>query len=284
MRVRAPPRAPHPALRLGSVVPGRRRRHPVRSSNPVLTQLNASGQPRGYGSPVSTYPSPVTAVAGSDRMTIDDVVVRTVGLLIVTVLSAAAAFAAVDTGVIPTRAVGPLWIGAALVGVVIGLIISFRRITNPALILTYAAVEGVFVGVFSLVFESRYPGVILQASIGTFGIFLVMTLLYRYRVIRNSPRFSRGVIGAMTGIFVLILASWALSLFGVNTHLRDGGAISIIFSLVVIVVASLTFILDFDLIEQSIRYGAPKSIAWTCAFGLLVGLIWVYLAVVRLLI
>jgi len=255
----------------------------MRSSNPVLTRLDAPGQTRGYGSPVSTYPSPVVSAAGSDRMTIDDVVVRTVGLLIVTALSGAAIWAAVDTGVVSERLVSPIWIGAALVGVVIGLIISFRRITNPPLILAYAVVEGVAVGMFSMWFESRYPGIILQALIGTFGIFLVMTALYRFRVIRNSPRFSRGVIAAMSGIFVLILASWVLSLFGVNTGLRDGGTFSIIFSLVVIVVASLTFILDFDLIEQSIRYGAPKSTAWTCAFGLLVGLIWVYLEVVRLL-
>jgi uncharacterized YccA/Bax inhibitor family protein len=255
----------------------------MRSSNPVLTRLDAPGQTRGYGSPVSTYPSPVVSAAGSDRMTIDDVVVRTVGLLIVTALSGAAIWAAVDTGAVSERLVSPIWIGAALVGVVIGLIISFRRITNPPLILAYAVVEGVAVGMFSMWFESRYPGIILQALIGTFGIFLVMTALYRFRVIRNSPRFSRGVIAAMSGIFVLILVSWVLSFFGINTHLRDGGTFSIIFSLVVIVVASLTFILDFDLIEQSIRYGAPKSTAWTCAFGLLVGLIWVYLEVVRLL-
>jgi len=255
----------------------------VRSSNPVLTRLSAPGLSRGYGSPVSTYPSPVTSVAGSDRMTIDDVVVRTMSLLIVTALSGGAVWAAVDAGLISTRLVSPLWIGAALVGVVIGLIISFRRITNPALILTYAVVEGVAVGMFSMWFESRYQGIVLQAAIATFGIFLVMTALYRFRVIRNSPRFSRGVVAAMSGIFVLILASWLLSLFGVNTHLRDGSTFSIIFSLVVIVVASLTFILDFDLIEQSIRYGAPRATAWTCAFGLLVGLIWVYLEVVRLL-
>ena len=189
----------------------------MRSSNPVLTRLNPPGQPRGYGSPVSTYPSPVTTVAGSDRMTIDDVVVRTVGLLIVTALSGAAVWAAVDTGLISTSLVGPLWIGAALVGVVIGLVISFKRITNPALILSYAVVEGVFVGMFARCSRRRYPGIVLQAVIGTFGIFLVMSLLYKFRVIRNSPRFSRGVIAAMSGIFVLILVNFVLSLFGVNT-------------------------------------------------------------------
>ena len=255
----------------------------MRSSNPVLTRLNQPGQSQGYGGPVSTYPSPVVDLAGTGRMTVDDVVVRTVGLVALTAISAGVAWK-----LVPPALTGPVWIGAALVGVVIGLVISFRRITNPPLILTYAVVEGVFVGMFSKVFENIYPGIVLQASIGTLGIFLVMSALYKFRVIRNTPRFSRGVIGAMGGIFVLILVNWVLSLFHVFTGLRgdsQGNAtpLAIIFSLVVIVVASLTFILDFDLIEQSVRMGAPKQVAWTCAFGLLVGLIWVYLEVVRLL-
>jgi uncharacterized YccA/Bax inhibitor family protein len=255
----------------------------MRSSNPVLTRLNQPGQPQGYGAPVSTYPSPVVDLTGTDRMTVDDVVVRTVGLVALTAISAGVAW-----NLIPRSLTGPFWIGAALVGLVIGLIISFRRITNPPLILTYAVVEGVFVGMFSRVFESVYPGIILQASIGTLGIFLVMSALYKFRVIRNTPRFSRGVIAAMSGIFVLILVNWVANLFGHNLGLRgdsqgNGTPLAIIFSLIVIVVASLTFILDFDLIEQSVRMGAPKQVAWTCAFGLLVGLIWVYLEVVRLL-
>jgi uncharacterized YccA/Bax inhibitor family protein len=226
----------------------------------------------------------VEAVGGTDRMTVDDVVVRTVGLLLVTVISAAVAWNAV-----PDQWLGAVWIGAAMVGLVIGLVISFARLTNPALILAYAVVEGVFVGLFSKVFEDRYHGIVLQAAIGTLGVFTVMTLLYRFRVIRNTPRFQRGVLGAMGGIFILILVNWLLNVFGgPNLGLRGDAAgggtpLAIIFSLVVIVVASLTFILDFDLIEQSVRAGAPKSTAWTCAFGLLVGLIWVYLEIVRLL-
>jgi uncharacterized YccA/Bax inhibitor family protein len=251
----------------------------MRSSNPVLTRLNEpTPRDTGYGAPISTLPPRVTSIAGAGRMTIDDVVIRTVTLLAVTAISGGLAWALVPPGL-----TAAFWIGGALVGLVLGLVISFRRITNPGVILSYAVAEGVFVGMFSKVFESLYPGIVLQAALATFGIFLVMSALYRYRVIRATPRFARGVIGAMTGVFVLILGSWLLSLFGVNVHLRDGSGLSIVFSLVVIVVASLTFILDFDLIEQSVRMGAPKSTAWTCAFGLLVGLIWVYLEVVRLL-
>ena len=267
----------------------------MRSSNPVLTRLTPETQtgyrqPSGYGyapqagysSPVG-YPSPVVAVSGTDRMTIDDVVVRTVGLLALTGLSAAFAWA-----LVPDALLAPAWIGAALVGLVLGLIISFKQVTNPPLILAYAVVEGVFVGLVSKVFESIYSGIVVQAVAGTFGIFLIMTALYKFRVIRATPRFARGLMAAMFGILGIILVNWVLSLFGVTTGLRgdsegNGGFLAIGFSLVVIVIASLTFILDFDLIEQSVQQGAPVRMAWACAFGLLVGLIWVYLEVLRLL-
>jgi len=262
----------------------------VRSSNPVLTRLTPETQtyrsPTGYPDQQSTgygsYSSPVVTAA-DDRLTIDDVVVRTVTLLALTGVSA---FLAVF--LIPDQLAGPAWIGAALIGLVLGLIISFKRITNPPLILAYAVVEGVFVGMVSKFFELRYPGIVVQAVAGTFGIFLIMTALYKFRVIRATPKFARGLMAAVFGIMGIILVNFVLSLFGVTTGLRgdsqgNGGVLAIGFSLVVIVIASLTFILDFDLIEQSINQGAPKRMAWTCAFGLLVGLIWVYLEVLRLL-
>jgi uncharacterized YccA/Bax inhibitor family protein len=260
----------------------------VRSSNPVLTRLTPetqtdyrSGgyapQTTGYAQQYPGYSSPVVTSA-SDRLTIDDVVVRTVTLLAVTGFSA---FLAVL--LIPAELAVPAWIGAALVGLVLGLIISFKRITNPPLILTYAVVEGIFVGMVSEFFERVYPGIVVQAVAGTFGIFLIMTALYKFRVIRATPKFTRGVIAAVFGVLGIIAVNFVLSLFGVQTGLRSGGGLSIVFSLVVIVIAALTFILDFDLIEKSIQAGAPKRMAWTCAFGLLVGLIWVYLEVLRLL-
>jgi uncharacterized YccA/Bax inhibitor family protein len=240
-------------------------------------------QPQGYGPPPAPYASPVVAVGDTDRMTVDDVVVRTVGLLALTVLSGALAWV-----LVPDTFMTAAWIGGALVGLGIGLFISFKRITSPPLFLAYAVAEGVFVGLFSKFYEQRYPGIVLEAAIGTLAIFTVMTMLYHFGVIRNSPRFARGVISAMIGLFAIIMVNFGLSLFGVQTGIRGdsnggGGTLAIVFSLVVIVVASLTFILDFDLIEKSVAAGAPKAMAWTCAFGLLVGLIWVYIEVVRLL-
>jgi len=211
-------------------------------------------------------------------MSIDDVVVKTVVLLGITAVSAIAAW-----NLIPDSLTGAAWIGAAIVGLVLGLIISFSRVANPALVVTYAIIEGVFVGMVSKTFESFYDGIVLQAVVATFGVFALMAVLYTNRVIRSSPRFRKIMIGAIGGLFMVMLLNFVLSLFGVHTGLRGGGALSIGFSLVCIVVAALSFVLDFDQIEQGVRMGLPQRYSWTCAFGILVGLIWLYLEILQLL-
>lgn len=260
----------------------------MRSSNPVLTRLTPETRtgyapaPSGYSS-APTYQSPVSTGV-SDRMTIDDVVVRTVALLVVTGIAGAFTWILVPDGILPT-----VWIAAALIGLVLGLIISFKRITNPPLLFTYAAVEGVFVGGVSKAYESFASGIVVQAVVGTFGIFLLMAALYKFKVIRSSPKFARILGAAVIGVLAISLVSVLVNVFGGSSPFferNDDGTgtwLSIGFSVIVIVIASLTFILDFDLIEQSVAQGAPKEVAWTCAFGLLVGLIWVYLEVLRLL-
>jgi uncharacterized YccA/Bax inhibitor family protein len=249
----------------------------------VLTRLTPetqTAQTQGYGSPYQTYPASGTVVVPeADRMTVDDVVVKTVGLLALTAVSGlATAYFVRDPGKLLA-----FWVGGAIVGLILGLIVSFTRSISPPLIMAYAVAEGAFLGAVSKFYNTAYQGIVLQAAVATFGIFFVMAALYKARVIRATPKFTRGVIGAMIGVLAIIVVNWVLSLFGVNTHLRDGSPLAIIFSLVIIVIASLTFILDFDLVEQSVARGAPKQMAWYCAFGILVGLIWVYLEVLRLL-
>ncbi|MDT5032273.1 MAG: hypothetical protein QOC94_2444 [Actinoplanes sp.] len=267
----------------------------MKSSNPVLSRLGQAaerertagygtygpptGQP-GYGQPYPTaagYPAAPPAV---QPMTMDDVVVKTVLLLGITGISAVAAW-----NLIPDTMLGAAWIGAAVVGLVLGMIISFSRMANPALVVTYAVVEGVFVGLVSKYFQevAGQQAIVLQAIIATFGVFFLMAFLYKARVIRSTPKFARGLIAVMAGLFAMMLINFVLSLFGVNTGLRENGPIGIIFSLVCIVVASLSFILDFDQIEQGIRMGLPQRYSWTAAFGILVGLIWLYLEIIRLL-
>lgn len=252
----------------------------MRSSNPVLTRLTPetfSGYQAAVDQAVPTYPS--TAVpAETERMTIDDVVVRTVGLLALLGASGALAWQFV-----PDRLLVPIWIGAAVAGLVLGLVIAFARVTNPVPIVAYAAVEGVFLGLVSKYFHLLYPGIVSTAVVSAFGLFLLMAALYKARVIRATPRFARMVTAAVVGVIALMLVNFLLSLFGLSLYIRDGGPIAIVFSLVVIAIASLTFVLDFAAIEEGVAAGMPKRYAWACAFGIVVGLVWLYLEILRLL-
>jgi uncharacterized YccA/Bax inhibitor family protein len=237
------------------------------------------GQP-GYGTPYPTGEAHPAAPPSVRPMTIDDVVMKTVTLLAIVGVSAAAAWI-----LVPAALTSAAWIGAAVVGLVLGLVISFSRMANPALIVAYAVVEGVFVGMVSKFFEviAGYQGIVLQAVVATFGVFFLMAILYRARVIRATPKFARGLIAVMAGLFAVMLINFVLALFGVNTGLRDNGALGIIFSLVCIVVASLSFILSFHEVEEGVRMGLPQRYSWVAAFGILVSLIWLYLEVLRLL-
>jgi uncharacterized YccA/Bax inhibitor family protein len=262
----------------------------VQSSNPVLTRLGESARQQrgsggfGAGPDLGTYDvSPIQAER-QRLMTLDDVVVRTVALLALTGIAGAFAWAMLPDGPTVTLAL----IGSSLAGLVLGLVIAFKQITNPFLIGAYAVVQGVLLGVVSRYFEARYPGIVIQAVAGTFGVFFGMAVLYKFRVLRATPKFARFVIGALIGVVALMLISWVLSFFGINLGIRADatgpvGPWPIIFSLVVIAVGALTFILDFDLIEKSVQYGVPEKFAWYCAFGLLVGLIFLYWEILRLL-
>jgi len=213
-------------------------------------------------------------------MTIDDVVVKTVALLAIVGVAAAVAW-----NVVPDSLLFAAWIGAAMVGLVLGLVISFMRMANPALIVTYAVVEGVFVGMASKFYEeiAGFHGIVLQAVVATFGVFFLMAMLYRAKVIRATPRFMRFMVAALAGVFAVILINLVLSLFGVSTGLRENGALGIGFSLVCIVIASLSFILSFHEVEEGVRMGLPQRYSWVAAFGILVSLVWLYLEVLRLL-
>jgi uncharacterized YccA/Bax inhibitor family protein len=177
-----------------------------------------------------------------------------------------------------------VWIAAMLVGLVLGLIISFKQITNPAILFSYAIIEGIFLGAVSKAFEARYNGIVVQAVIGTLGVFLIMAILYKTKIIRATPKFMKIVIGIAAGLGVIMLVNLAISLFtGSAGPLRDGGPIAIIFSLVCITVAALMFVICFQQIEDGVAAGLPRKYGWLSAFALLVELVWLYLEILRLL-
>lgn len=238
------------------------------------------GAPTQYGAPVQSdpYAAPAPYAPPTTRyMTMDDVVTKTGVSFLVTVLAAAAIWA------LPGSAAWGLALPAVLVAFVVGLVISFKQIANPAATLAYAALMGAGVGAISEAFNTFFPGIVMQAVIGTFGVFAGMLVVYKTGAIRVTPKLTRWIVGAMIGVLVLMLANLVAGLFGVNLGLRDGGTLAIVFSLVVIGVAAFSLLLDFDMADEAIRRGAPAKFAWYIAFGLLVTVVWLYMEILRLL-
>jgi uncharacterized YccA/Bax inhibitor family protein len=182
------------------------------------------------------------------------------------------------------QAVSSTLLLGALGGFVLALIISFKVSLAPYLAIPYAALEGLFVGGLSAILEQRYHGIAIQAVALTFGVLAVLLVAYRLRLIRVTAQFRAIVFGATGGIALLYLAAWILGFFHVAVPvLYAATPLGIGISLVIVAVAALNLVLDFDLIEQGVAGGAPKYMEWYSAFALLVTLVWLYIELLRLL-
>ncbi len=177
------------------------------------------------------------------------------------------------------------WMGIGTVGgFVTALITIFKKSWAPTTAPIYAACEGLALGSLSALLELRYPGVVLRAMALTFATLGVMLVAFRTKAIRATDGFKLGVVAATGAIALVYLASAVLGMFGVHVGLwQSTSAAGIGISLVVVVVAALNLVLDFDLIQQGAAQGAPKYMEWYGAFGLLVTLVWLYLEILRLL-
>lgn len=228
----------------------------------------------------------------SRPLTIDDVVTKTGITLGVLSLVAVVSYFLVSMN--PALAM-PLVMVGALGGLALVLVAMFgRKQDNPAIVLSYAALEGLVLGGISWVFgrSAEIAGgnagaLITQAVLGTIGVFAGMLVVYKTGAIRVTPKFTRMIVAGLFGVLVLMLGNLVLSLFGVGggdgMGLRSGGPIAIIFSLVCIALAAFSFLIDFDAADQMIRAGAPEKAAWGIALGLTVTLVWLYLEILRLL-
>jgi uncharacterized YccA/Bax inhibitor family protein len=243
-------------------------------------QYGGYQQPPQYG---GGYGAPPGVSGGA--MTLDDVVVRTVSLLAVTGITGALSWILIPaTGSVATLAL----VGSVLAGLALGLAIAFMRITNPAVIIAYAVIQGVLLGVVSRYFEHQWPGIVMQAVAATFAVFFVMAALYKFRVLRATPKFAKFVIGALLAFVALSLINLVAYAFNFDMGLVDYGTdevnpLAFLFAGVGIVIGALTFILDFAEIEEGVRHGVPEKFAWYSAFGLLVGLIFLYWQILRML-
>ncbi|MEU1460297.1 Bax inhibitor-1/YccA family protein [Streptomyces sp. NPDC005727] len=278
----------------------------MRSSNPVFSRrgfsrdngyagFNTAAQ-AGYaqGNPYAQNPyaqnpyaqqdlqqgAPPQAPATTGRMTMDDVVMRSALTLGTVAVGAALAWI-----LLPVSATSyGLAFGAAIVAMVLALVQSFKRTPSPALILGYAAFEGVFLGVISEMYNSRWSGAPFQAVLGTMAVSAATLLVYKAGWVRVTARYARiGMAIAMAFILVMVV-NLLLVAFGVaeDGGLRSFGPLGAIVGIIAIVLGAFFLTLDFKQIEDGIAYGAPRSESWLAAFGLTLTLVWIYVEMLRL--
>lgn len=245
----------------------------MRSGNPALKEstfldLNSGNVVRGAGT----------------AMTLNGTVNKTAFLLVLTLAGALYAwnlfFASNGTAnLMPYILVG------AIGGFVVAMVTIFKKTWAPVTAPLYAGLEGIFIGAISAMFELKFPGIVMQAVGLTFGTLAVLLMAYRSGLIKVTENFKLGVVAATGAIFLLYLVNMGMRLFGFEGmgFIHDSGWLGIGFSAVVVVIAALNLVLDFDFIEQGVEQNAPKYMEWYAAFGLLVTLIWLYLEMLRLL-
>lgn len=222
------------------------------------------------------------ADAGAQTMTVQGTVFKTMVLLLVTVVSASMVWSAYFAGNADAA------LGAAMVGVIGGLVFALVTIfvprVSPWTAPLYAVLEGMALGGISASIQAQYAGLPIQAVGLTFGTAFAMLAAYRFGVIRATERFRAVVVSATLGIGVYYLIALGVGFFGVRMPMiYDTGMLGIGFSVFVVGIAALNYILDFDFVERAAQAGADRRMEWYGAFGVLVTTIWLYLEMLRLL-
>ena len=251
----------------------------------------AYGQP-GYGQQSMSndqlqqmYNRPAAGPAETGRMTFDDVIIKTAICLAAVVVGAAV------TLTVSLSLASMLMIVGALGGFVLALVNTFKKQPSAALILAYAALEGFFLGGLTRILDGMYPGVGLQAVIGTLSVFAVTLVLFKSGKVRATPKAMRFFMIATIGYAVFALINMVMmwtgavdSPFGLRTSMEIAGIpLGVFIGLLAIGLAAFSLIMDFTSIEAGVRAGAPERFSWTAAFGLTVTLVWLYVEIIRLL-
>ena len=247
----------------------------MKTSNPALgenTFRNAGGS---YGGGL---------IDATARMTLSGTVNKTGLLLILAFASGAWTWFKYLSAGTPA-AVGGLMALGAIGGFICAMVTVFKKEWSPVTAPLYALLEGLFLGGISAMIDQRYPGIAIQAVGLTFGTLLALLLAYSARIIRVTQKFALGIFAATGGIALFYFAQMILGFFHIPflSSVNGSGTIGIVFSLIVVAIAALNLVLDFDFIERGVNYGAPKYMEWYGAFGIMVTLVWLYLEILRLL-
>jgi uncharacterized YccA/Bax inhibitor family protein len=268
----------------------------MQSSNPVFARSEGFNGRRTSQSGV-TYPdynAPYGSGAGAGApqapdyyapaqpqapMTIDSVVQKSAITLGLVILSAAFTWVAM-----PEELLGMAWMFGAFAGLGLALVISFKKTISPALVLAYAAVEGLFVGAMSKTFEAMFgDGIVLSAVMGTMAAVVGTLAAYKFFNIQVTPKFRKFVVAAMFGFLAAVLLDFVLSFFGVAIGFNGFGGLGLLMTVIGLGLGVLMLILDFDFVERGIAARLPEKESWRAAFGLTVTIIWIYIEMLRLL-
>jgi uncharacterized YccA/Bax inhibitor family protein len=249
----------------------------MKTSNPALSEKTFRGLPG------SQYGGLGGLIDAANRMTLSGTVNKT-ALLLICALATASWTWSLFLKSRDISDVMPLMLVGLFGGLIFALVTSFKKEWAPVTAPIYALLEGLMLGGFSAVLDLRYPGIGIEAVSLTFGTLFVLLLAYRSGLIKVTQKFRLGVIAATGGIFVFYMMQMVLGFFGVRfVSINGSGVIGIGFSLIVVAIAALNLVLDFDFIEQGVQAGAPKYMEWYGAFGIMVTLVWLYIEILNLL-
>ena len=229
------------------------------------------------GNPVLSKKTFTNTLSSSDQMTIEGTVNKTaISLLLL-----------VGTGYFTFDVISPvLLIGAGIGGFILALVTIFKKEWAPITVPLYAILEGALLGGISYMYNASYNGIVTNAILLTVGILVSLLIAYRSGYIKATENFKLGIFAATGGIAIVYFVNFIMGFFGSGLgvmSINNASPLSIGFSIVVVIIASLNLVLDFDFIEEGAEKGAPKYMEWYGAFGLLVTLIWLYLEILRLL-
>ena len=258
--------------------------HPGYTPGAGTTYPQPQVDPQQWQSVEDAYQQPAAGLAQTGRLTYDDVIVKTGGLLALVVVAGALNWFLLGGNLLVT-------FGGLVVGLVLGLVNAFKREPSPGLIVGYAAAEGLFLGGISKFFETVYPGIVLQAVLATGATFVATLLLFKSGAVRVTPKMTRFVLIALVGYALFSLVNLGIMLFGASDAafgLRTsveimGIPLGVIIGVLAVGLAAFCLIMDFDAIKRGVEGGIPARFAWSAAFGLLVTLVWLYLEFLRLL-
>lgn len=242
------------------------------------------------------YTAPAAGAIDTDRMTVEDTVWKTVGLFAVLLVTAVIGFVATVLPIATTGSPSILpWVIGGLGGFVLAMVVIFtsRKKIRPALIFTYAVFEGLFVGGISAFFEVMFPGIVMQATLGTLAVVGVTLALFASGKIRASKRATKIFMVAMIGYLVYSLVNVVLmwtgalpdgAMFGLNSSVKIAGIpLGLIIGVFVVLLAAYSLVLDFDSVQRGVRNGAPRKTGWLAGFGIMVTVVWLYVEILRII-